>query len=120
VVANFGAAGSVGRLAIDRSVVSNNYLGLQVATLAADTTATLAVSRSTLSRNSFAAIDVLTAPSSLMTAALTDNNQIVDNGIGIHIGDGMPAGTVSTRSNNTARYNTTDVVGGSLTPLAGQ
>jgi hypothetical protein len=109
--------GFTSRLGIINSVVDGNAGdGIIVQTFGVAGGAELTLKNSMVSNNGTGIWTNQFTSSTVM--AVLDDNAVTYNAVGIFIGDGPP--TIYTRGNNTLKFNTSDVVGGVPTPLAGQ
>jgi len=106
--------GVMSRVAVDGSVLIGNFNGISAtATLASDS-AEVTASRNIVTHNTNAGIS--TASGGTVTV-VAGGNTITENTYGIVVSG---ATTIHSRGTNTLAFNTTDVAGGALTPLAGQ
>jgi hypothetical protein len=105
------------RLTVAHSTVSGNVEGIRGQTNTAADTVTVTVRDVALTHNTTAAISAYETASSSLTM-LIDGNLLAENNVGIAVNAGAP--TLYTRNNNTFRFNTPDLSGGSLTNLAAQ
>ena len=108
---------STTRLVVAHSTISGNLFGIRAQTDNAGGTVTVAARNNTLSHNTSAAISAWQTASSTVNV-VSDGNTLVENNVGVQFASGTPI--VYTRNNNTFRFNTPDLSGGSLTNLAAQ
>jgi hypothetical protein len=114
---SIATSGTTSRLVIAGSVVTGNSGdGLIAQAVGAGDVADLTVSNSTVSNNG-TGIWTNQNPSSTVTVVM-DGNTLAENGVGVFMGSGPPI--IYTRGNNTLKFNTPDITGGSLTALAAQ
>jgi hypothetical protein len=106
------------RLTISHSVLSGGTYGVFAQATGVSGHADVALSDSTLTNNTTAAISVSETVAGATATVTADTNWLSENGTGFLFGAGTP--TIYTRSNNTLKFNTADVSGGALTPLAAQ
>jgi hypothetical protein len=104
------AAASPAMLMVERTSISNGNNGIYAQTSGAGAVAQVFATQNTISHTSAAVVSQQFASSTVSIFA--DGNALAGNEIGFGFAGG---GTIFTRGNNTLKYNTTDVSGGSLT-----
>jgi len=115
--ADLRSAGAATRVTIKGSVLTGGSFGVTAYASASGAAVYLALSDNTITHNGGAIQAQQVAGA---TADVTvDTNWITHNGTGI-IFAGPPLPIIYTRGNNTMKFNTADVSGGALTPLAAQ
>ena len=105
------------RLAVNYSILTGGIFGLQTQTLGSGVSIEAILSDNNLSAHSTAAISATRIAGSTLNIT-ADTNWITEAGKAFEFASGSP--TIYSRGNNTLRFNTADVTGGSLTPLATQ
>jgi hypothetical protein len=105
------------RVAINGSVITGATFGVVASTSASGAAVYLALSDNTITHNSGGIQASQVAGTT--TQVTVDANWITYNGTGI-VFSASPLPTIYTRGNNTMKFNTADVSGGSLTALAAQ
>jgi hypothetical protein len=112
----FASGGMHARAAVEGSTITGNTYGISVSSALATDFVEIAVSRNVISHSATAAIYAGQGASSSVTI-VAGGNTIIENPIGFA---GSAGSTVYSRGTNTLKFNATDVVTVSLTPLAGQ
>jgi hypothetical protein len=105
------------RLAVNHSILTGGTFGLQANAVVSGASIEAILSDSNLSAHSTAAISATRSAGSTLSIT-ADTNWITQSGTAFEFASGSP--TIYSRGNNTLRFNTADVTGGSLTPLATQ
>lgn len=101
---------------VERSVITNNTVGLMASASTSGAILNLVVRGSTVSRNG-KAVTMSEGPGATLTT-IVDNNSIVNNDVAFEFLTAGPE--VFTRGNNLIRMNATEIQGGgAYTPLAG-
>jgi hypothetical protein len=109
--------GGITRLVVERSVVTGNTYGILATTHAASDVAEVTASHNAVTHNGTGGFFVSAVLASTATL-VADGNTVTENQNGFILGSGTS--TIYTRGNNTLKFNTVDVLSGSLTALAGQ
>jgi hypothetical protein len=112
-----GTGTGIARAVVADSSLTGNFVGGLAQAAVDGAIAHLSVSRSDVSNNATAGFQASQATTGT-TVVVADANTVSHNNIGFMFGGGPPL--ILSRGNNTLTFNSTDVSGGSLSPLAAQ
>jgi hypothetical protein len=103
------------RVVVERSAMTGNVYGIFAGSYNPGDIADVSATQNTVTHNITAGIHAFQAASTSATVT-ADGNTLSENNIGFS----LSGSTIYTRGNNTLKFNTNDLFGGTLTALAGQ